>query len=88
MELVFVSCEQSRLNFFRDQLAAANRRLDWSMKHNPDWYDQSEKGEVVSFYEWAVKGRLGEDGPSWGLSSPPEELFLDECLYFGLWVRR
>ena len=55
MELVFVSCEQSRLNFFRDQLAAANRRLDWSMKHNPDWYDHSEKGEVVSYYEWAVK---------------------------------
>ena len=25
------------------------------MKHNPDWYDHSEKGEVVSFYEWAVK---------------------------------
>ena len=55
MELVFVSCEQSRLNFFRDQLAAANRRLDWSMKHNSDWYDCAEKGEVVSFYEWAVK---------------------------------
>ena len=36
MELVSISCEQSRLNFFRDQLAAANRRLDWSMKHNPD----------------------------------------------------
>ena len=28
MKLVDVSYEQSRLNFFRDQLAAANRRLD------------------------------------------------------------
>ena len=55
MKLVSVSYAQSRLNFFRDQLAAANRRLDWSMKHNPDWYDHSEKGEVVSYYEWAVK---------------------------------
>ena len=53
MKLVSVSYEQSRLNFFRDQLAAANRRLDWSMKHNPDWYDDSDKGEVVSYYEWA-----------------------------------
>ena len=35
--------------------AAANRRLDWSIRRNPDWYDQPEKGEVVSFYEWAVK---------------------------------
>ena len=55
MKLVFVSYAQSRLNFFREQLAAANRRLDWSIRHNPDWYDQSEKGEVVSFYEWSVK---------------------------------
>ena len=54
MKLVSSSYVQSRLNFFRDQLAAANRRLDWSMKLNPDWYDQAEKGEVVSFYEWAV----------------------------------
>ena len=54
MKLVSSSYVQSRFNFFRDQLAAANRRLDWSMKHNPDWYDQAEKGEVVSFYEWAV----------------------------------
>ena len=54
MKLVSSSYVQSRLNFFRDQLAAANRRLDWSMKHNPDCYDQAEKGEVVSFYEWAV----------------------------------
>lgn len=55
MKLVSVSYAQSRLNFFREQLAAANRRLDWSMRHNPNCYDQAEKGEVVSYYEWAVK---------------------------------
>lgn len=55
MKLVAVSYAQSRLNFFRGQLAAANRRLDWPMKNNPDWYDNSEKGEVVSYYEWAVR---------------------------------
>ena len=55
MKLVSISHKQNRLEFFRDQLAAANRRLDWSMKHNPNWYDQAEKGEVVSFYEWAVE---------------------------------
>ena len=54
MKLVSSSYVQSRLNFFRAQLAAANRRLDWSMKHTPDWYDQAEKGEVVRFYERAV----------------------------------
>ena len=54
-KLVSVSYKQNRLEFFREQLAAANRRLGWSMKHNPDWYDQAEKGEVVSFYEWAVE---------------------------------
>ena len=54
-KLVSVSYKQNRLEFFREQLAAADRRLGWSMKHNPDWYDQAEKGEVVSFYEWAVE---------------------------------
>ena len=44
MKLVSISHAQSRLNFFRNQLATANRRLDWSMKHNPGWYDHSEKG--------------------------------------------
>ena len=40
-----------------DEAEARRRimRLDRAMKHNPNWYDQPEKGEVVSFYEWAVK---------------------------------
>lgn len=55
MTIVTISYELSRLDFFKEQLAAANRRLDWSLKHNPNCYDNAEKGEVVSFYEWAVK---------------------------------
>ena len=54
-KLVSVSYKQNRLEFFREQLAAANRRLGWTMKQNPEWYDKEEKGEVVSFYEWAVE---------------------------------
>ena len=55
MRLIAIEYPERRLNFFREQLAAAHRRLDWSMKHNTDWNDHAEKGEVVSFYEWAVK---------------------------------
>ena len=55
MQLIAIEYPERRLNFFKEQLAAAHRRLDWSMKHNPDWNDHAEKGEVVSFYEWAVQ---------------------------------
>lgn len=55
IKLVAVTYPESRLEFFKEQLAAAQRRLDWSLKHRNDWYDHSEKGEVVSFYEWAVQ---------------------------------
>lgn len=56
-----VEYPERRLEFFKKQLAAAHRRLDWSLKHNPDWDDNAEKGEVVSFYEWAVK--MAENEP-------------------------
>ena len=55
MRLIAIEYPERRLNFFKERLAAAHRRLNWSMKHNPDWNDHAEKGEVVSFYEWAVK---------------------------------
>lgn len=55
MRLIVVGYPERRLNFFKEQLAAAHRRLNWSMNHNPDWNDHAEKGEVVSFYEWAVQ---------------------------------
>ena len=52
--LIAVSYPERRLEFFKEQLAAARRRLEWSTQHNPDENDHAEKGEVVSFYEWAV----------------------------------
>ena len=55
IKIVEVKYPERRLLFFKEQLAAAQRRLDWSLKHRNDWYDHSEKGEVVSFYEWAVQ---------------------------------
>ncbi len=55
MRLIAIEYPECRLNFFKEQLAAAHRRMDWSMKHNPNWNDHAEKGEVVSFYEWAVQ---------------------------------
>ena len=55
MKLIAVTYQESRLNFFKEQLAAAQRRLDWSIKHREDWNNHAEKGEVVAFYEWAVQ---------------------------------
>ena len=55
MQLVKVTYEQCRLEFFEEQLAAAQRKLDWAVKHNPDPYAAAEKGEAVAFYEWAVE---------------------------------
>lgn len=55
VKIVAVSYKQSRLEFFKNQLASARRKLDWAVKHNPDPYVPLEKGEIVSFYEWAVK---------------------------------
>lgn len=55
MRLIVIRYPERRLEFFKEQLAAAYRRLDWSMKHNPDCDDHAEKGEAVSCYEWAVK---------------------------------
>lgn len=55
MKLVQVTYEQCRLEFFEEQLAAAKRKLDWAVKHNPDCYAVAEKGEAVAFFEWAVE---------------------------------
>jgi hypothetical protein len=55
INLIAVKYPESRLIFFKEQLAAAQRRLDWSLKHRNDWCDHADKGEIVSFYEWAVK---------------------------------
>lgn len=55
MQLVKVSFEQCRLDFFKEQLSSAKRKLDWAVKHNPDCYAIAEKADVYNFYEWAVK---------------------------------
>lgn len=49
-----ISYEESRLAFFEQQLAGANRKLDWAIKHKSHW-DCAEKGEIVSFYQDIVK---------------------------------
>ena len=55
MNLVKVSYGECRLEFFKEQLASAKRKLDWAVKHNPDCYAIAEKADVYNFYEWAVK---------------------------------
>lgn len=55
MRLIAIDYQQRRLDFFKAQLKSAKRKLAYSIKHNPDWYDNEEKAEAVSFYEWAVK---------------------------------
>lgn len=50
-----VSYEESRLEFFREELAHVKRKLEWAVAHNPNWEDCAEKGEIVSFYQDIVK---------------------------------
>lgn len=49
-----VTYKESLIAFFEQQLAHANRQLDWAVKHNPDCYVCAEKGEIVSFYQDAI----------------------------------
>jgi len=55
MKLVAVSYQQCRLQFFKDQLAAAKRRLKWAVDHDRNFIELEDDGEIVSFYEWAVQ---------------------------------
>ena len=66
LKLIAVDYQARRLDFFKQQLAAARRRLDWSVKNNADENDHCEKGEVVSYYEWAVKMAEREQGTEIG----------------------
>ena len=65
MQLVKVTHQQSRLEFFKKQLKHAEGSMNYAVKrkHHPDIC--AEKGEIVSFYEWAVemaeKEVLGDD---------------------------
>ena len=65
MKLVAVSFKQCRLEFFKEQLDSAKRKLDWAAKHNPDCYAIAEKADIYNFYEWAVEmaeKEVTEDG--------------------------
>ena len=55
MRLVVVNYQQRRLEHFKKQLAAAKRRLKWSIDHNRNWMELEDNGEIVSYYEWAVQ---------------------------------
>lgn len=52
--LIAVTHQQARLDYFRDQLAAAERRLDWGLRFRNDPWENAERAEVVAFYQWAV----------------------------------
>ena len=54
-KLELISYEESRLAFFEQQLAGANGKLDWAIKHNKSPWDCAEKGEIVSFYQDIVE---------------------------------
>lgn len=55
MKLVAVNYQQRRLHFFKEQLAAAKRRLKWAVDHDRNFIELEDDGEIVSFYEWAVQ---------------------------------
>ena len=65
MRLIKVTYQQSRLEFFEKQLEKATRSMNYHVKRNHHHDICSEKGEIVSFYEWAVemaKKEVAKDG--------------------------
>lgn len=55
MKLVAVNYQKRRLDFFKEQLAAAQRKLEWAVKRDYPWIVIEEKADTVSFYKWAVQ---------------------------------
>lgn len=55
MKLVAVNYQKCRLEFFREQLAAAQRELEWAVKRDYPLFVIEEKADTVSFYKWAVQ---------------------------------
>ena len=55
MTLKTISYEEARLEFFREQLARAERSLAWWVSHNQNWENCAEKGEIVSYYRDVVE---------------------------------
>lgn len=55
MKLIAVNYQKRRLEYFKQQFAAAQRRLKWAVDHDRNFVELEDDGEIVSFYEWAVK---------------------------------
>ena len=55
MGLKAVTYAEDRLEFFRGQLAHAERVLDWGITHGRTPENNAEKGRIVSYYEDIVK---------------------------------
>ena len=67
MQLIKVTYQQSRLEFFKKQLDKATRSLNYHVKRKHHPYICAEKGEIVSFYEWTVEmaeKEVAKDGSS------------------------
>lgn len=55
IKLIKVTHQQSRLEYFKKRLKSAERSMNYAVKHNYHHDICSEKGEIVSFYAWAVE---------------------------------
>lgn len=54
-KLKVVSYEESRLKFFREQLTAANKRLDYAVRNRYPETVCADRGDAVSFYNDIIK---------------------------------
>lgn len=61
MRLKAVSYAEDRLEFFREQLAHAERSLAWWITHSSSLENHAEKGRIVSYYQDVVKMLEGKD---------------------------
>ena len=61
MGLKRVTYAEDRLEFFRAQLAHAERVLDWGITHGRTPENNAEKGRIVSYYEDIVKMLEGKE---------------------------
>lgn len=55
MKLKVQSYEEARIEFFRGQLAAANKRLDYAVRNHYPETVCADRGDAVSFYSDIIK---------------------------------
>lgn len=53
--LKVITYEEDRLDYFKQQLAHQERRLDFAIKHNRSCWDCAEIGREVGFYQDIVE---------------------------------